>query len=235
MGAENQLKTLRLLMKRRIDAGEFTEAELARMVDLKQSTISNFVNGRRGAKPSTMDRYKVALGIRDEDLLESQPTLLPSADEKIPVVRHITAITAPFISSDLVLRNSGLSVASFRHLRCKPRLDREAWTRFVAIVITRKQMRFLEPIFSDGAMLFIDRHDQRLDVETQGTAELYAVNNGGFLGIGYLEPNGENLLLKSNHPGKRTMRIAVSNKKSAVYFIIGRICHVSMDIGTSHQ
>jgi transcriptional regulator with XRE-family HTH domain len=230
MGAENQLTRLRFLVKRRIDAGEFTTSELALRVGLSEPTISNFVNGRRGAKRSTVDLYRTILGISDQDLQEPS---LPSAHleaEMVPIVRHAVAMKAARITNDLSLGDSHIQVKSFSRFRCKPTMDREGWTRFVAVTITRSQVRFLKPRFADGALLFIDRYDQRLNLEESETGKLYAVNHDGVLGIGYLQPIGDDLLLKPNFPGMRSERIRLDGKHSASYFIIGRICHVSTDV-----
>jgi transcriptional regulator with XRE-family HTH domain len=224
MGAEDQLKKLRFLIKGRLDAGEFTQSELADRVNLTGATISNFVNGLHGARPATIDLYKNALGISDQDLQELSTLSVHPEIEMVPLVRQATAINAALITRDLILRKSDLSVAALRHYRSKPTMDREHWTRFVAVVMTRSQVRFLDPKFTDGTTLFIDRHDQRLDLKIKGAGEIYAVNREGFLGIGYLEPMRDSLLLRPYLPTIPCVQIDVRGNRSASYFIIGRIC-----------
>jgi transcriptional regulator with XRE-family HTH domain len=230
MGFLIQHEKLRLYLKKRIDAGESTATELAKRAGLKQATISNIVNGRRGMRPATADRLLQVLGLSDQFLLAPANTQPRSRGEAIPVVRHISAITAPLITRDLILRQSGLTTDSFRNLAGKATPDREAWTRFVAIIVTRGHAKFLQPVLSDGAMLIIDRHYQHLDVKPRGRPHLYAVNRDGFLSIGYLEPWGNELILRPHTVEIPLQHIPLGVRHDAAQVIVGRICKILIDL-----
>jgi transcriptional regulator with XRE-family HTH domain len=230
MGFVTQHEKLKLHLKNRIDAGEFTVTEIAKRALLDQATISNIVKGKRGMRPRTADTLMNVLGLSEEALLDPIRSPQKPGGEDIPIVRHISAMTAPLITRNLVLRQSGITTAAMRRLASRPATDRAAWTRFVAIIVTRGQTKFMRPVISDGALLIIDRHYQRLDAKVRGVPHLYAVNRDGFLSIGYLEPYGQELILRPHIIEIPLQHIPLGVKHSAAQVIVGRVCKLIADL-----
>jgi hypothetical protein len=112
---------------------------------------------------------------------------------------------------------------SFRKLPSRPTPDREAWTRFVAVIVTRGQAKFMQPILSDGAMLIIDRHAQQLDTKTRVRPHLYAVNRGGFLGIGYIELRATEIVLRPPRLQTGLQYVPIDAEHGVSPLIVGRV------------
>lgn len=230
MSLQLQLENLRHRLKGLIRAGEYTGAEVARLVGISESVISTFINGKRDLSIAVADRIKDALKISDLSLIAQEEFPRPPDGQPIPVVHHATALKVAAITPDLVIRYSRYHLEDFRTLSSKPAHDREGWTRFVAIVITRSQAKFMHPVLPDGATLVIDRHYQHLGPRPDGGHHIFAVNHRGFLAIGYVEPTEPGLTLRSELSTVWLQPISPGVRRTAAQLIVGRICQMSVEL-----
>ena len=63
---------LRALVRERIDAGELTGTELAKLAGFQQAHVSNFLNRRRGLSVEAMDRVMEVLRLDVRDLMPEE-------------------------------------------------------------------------------------------------------------------------------------------------------------------
>ena len=89
----------------------------------------------------------------------------------------------------------------------------------------------MAPYLLPGANLIIDRHYNSLYPYRSKNRNIYAVHNAGGLLIRYIEPQNGALLLR---PQSRQFPLTLigngNDGSSAADQIIGRICHVSLEL-----
>ncbi len=197
----NLQEKLRQELRRRVEAGELTGAELARRLGLTQAHISNFLHGKRGLKLSTLDRVVAVMALDFYSLLPAEelaryaPAVRHAEPEtiEVPLVRP-EAATAPVITEMLAHATLRLATSWVRTTEAG-HPSRKGWTRFVALEVARDDAS-MAPRVPPGACVIVDRH--RLEPGAAG--RFHAVKNTGGVRIRYLERQGDQLLLRPHHP-----------------------------------
>ncbi len=201
----NLQENLRRELRRKVEAGELTGAELARRLGLTQAHISNFLHRKRGLKLSTLDRAVAAMGLDFYSLLPAEdlaryapaPGRVEAETIEVPLIRP-EAATAPVITQILAQgtlrlpRHGGLRATEDGHP------SRKGWTRFVALEVAGKDAS-MAPRVPPGACVIVDRHRLALD-DPASAGRFYAVKHPTGVLIRYLERQGDQLLLRPHHP-----------------------------------
>jgi len=230
MGFLSSDERLRKEIQRRIHAGEFQQTEFARQMGVAQSTLSNYLSGRKGLKNKNRDAAMRVLRLADEALLDpSSPRRIPVERERIPVVAHRTAISAPFITAELVVSWSDIPSDPLSRLPVQSSDDRQQWTRFVAIKVTRAQAKRMVPIFTHGSILIIDRHYQSIKRTFKGRRAIYAISLGDFLSIGYPEIHGSEFIIRGRGLRTELQSFSLKRGQKPEDFVVGRICKILSD------
>ncbi len=201
----NLQENLRRELRRRVEAGELTGAELARRLDLTQAHISNFLHGKRGLKLSTLDRAVTVMGIDFYSLLPSQDLAryAPASSQieaetiEVPLIRP-EAATTPVITQMLAQGTLRLPRRGWLRATEDGRPSRKGWTRFVALEVASDDAS-MAPRVPPGASVVVDRHQVGLE-ESPSAGGFYAVKNPTGVLIRYLERKGDQLLLRPHHP-----------------------------------
>lgn len=215
MTFSSQLEKIRSELKRRIAASLITQSELAQKSRVSQPVISNFVHGA-GVSWKSADAIAAALGLRDEDLVDSPAAVLAlPKGHPVPLVAQITAIVTPIIKSRNVLQWTDIFIESLDNPVAHPSRERALWTRFVAIDTTKDQTGPMFPYLKKAARLVIDRHCQDAQTHYEGRRAIYAISGQSILRFGFLQRTGA--ALEIHQPDLGTQRIEVE-------YIVGRVC-----------
>ena len=201
----NLQENLRRELRRRVEAGELTGAELARRLDLTQAHISNFLHGKRGLKLSTLDRAVAVLAIDFYSLLPSQDLAryAPASSQiegetvEVPLIPP-EAATTPVITQTVAQGTLRLPRRRWWRETESSRPSRKGWTRFVGVEV-RSDDRSMAPRVPAGACVIVDRHQLALE-ESPSAGQFYAVKHPPGVLVRYLERKGDQLLLRPHHP-----------------------------------
>ena len=230
---------LREELRRRVDAGELTGMELARLTGFTQAHISNFINRKRGLKLGALDRTLRALGLTLYDLLDPHelarfaavPAGSSAEVESVPVVSAAAAAVREVIVTDEVAELVPLRRALLEKLRAdlvnpahRPR------TRFVLLRAEPKDAAAMWPRWGPGALLLLDRHYTSLRPYRKELRNVYAVAAPPGCLVRYVEYDGANLILRPHNPDEpaQVLRLAPGADPSAR--IIGRIACIVQEI-----
>jgi transcriptional regulator with XRE-family HTH domain len=224
MGFLTQSEKLRLEAKKRIAAREFTATELGRKIGVKQSSMSNFLAGKRNLKGGNLDRLLDALQLSTSSLEDAPPMGKPPAGAPIPLVRQATAIAVPLITPDLVLASRDIGIWVPEAPPLAEIGSRWSWTRFVAVRPTMAQINFMRPAITQHSILVIDRH--RVELVTTNLRVLYSVAEGALMRFGYMRKVGDALLLLPDANDSIPRPIALEPKRNAPHQIVGQVCGI---------
>jgi hypothetical protein len=114
-------------------------------------------------------------------------------------------------------------------LKSEPEGKRDTWQRFVLIKIDEEQAASMSPRLPPGAMLLIDRHYNSLKPYRNDESNLYAVRKGHACAIRYVEAAGRNLILRPHNATAPIEVLPLEDRRSASEYLIGRICHISIE------
>ena len=204
---------------KRMNATGLSQAEVARRAGMQQGTLSNLLLRKKRLTNSAAEKLSGALKIEVEDLLPA-PVSPRGQARNIPIVSHKVAATQPLISPRTTLAPSGVTVRAIKHTASLAVGSRGQWTRYVAIRPTRKQVKLMPLLLSEGDLVILDRHDQFLRSEARRLRSIYAVTIDDFLRIGRLDITHRELTLY--YEAGTTEDINLKEK----HFVIGRVCRV---------
>jgi len=230
-------ENLRKILWERIGAGQLTGLRLAQRTGFQQAHISNFLNRKRGLSLEGMDKVLTVQHLSVLDLLDPAEInkrasiVSPSDDEfeNILVTDAATAATERRITAMRVKEILKFRKTFLDRLRAEPKSGRSAWQRFVVIQLDVEQAAAMHPRLMPGTMLLLDRHYNSLTPYRKGELNLYAVLKNGTCAVRYVELADDRLVLRPHNPSEPVEVITIEEGKSAADYLVGRVCHVSME------
>jgi len=230
-------ENLRKLLSDRVAAGELTGLRLAQQTGFKQAHISNFLNRKRGLSIEGMDKVLQVQHLSVLDLLDPAEVnkrasiLPPSADEfeNIVLTDSSTAATKPLIASMHVREILKFKKSFLHKLKAEIEGDRASWQRFVLIKLDSRDASFMSPRLTPGATLLIDRHYNSLKPYRKAELNMYAVLKNDTCAVRYVEPAGNQLILRPHNQSSPIEVIAISEAKSASDYLVGRVCQINQE------
>jgi len=227
---------LRAHIRARIGRRELTGSGLSRQAGFQQGHLSNFLNSRRGLSVESMDRLLETLQIEVLDLVDAgeiqRRALLPSDGaglESIAVVSVEHAARLPRFTSEQVGGTVTFRKTFLRRLRPNDVCDRGDWLRFVTIKLDPKTVRATFPRGAAGATLLIDRHYTSLEPYRQRQPNMYAVCLQA-CAIGHVSLAGDYLVLRPWNAQLPLELARIDRTRSYSDYIVGRVCHVAIEI-----
>jgi hypothetical protein len=225
---------MRLLVRRRIVAGEISGAELARCAGLRQTQIARLL-GRCSLTVEAVDRVLQAMQWDVHDLMPD--SALPEAAnaggevafEAVPLVKPAALLHRQVEPCNIVecLR---FKKSFLRLLRVEMASARSSWRRFVLVRAGKDLGSAMFPRVVPGVLVLVDRHYNSLRSYRRKVPNLYVVSGGGGWHICYAEVHGGKLALRpENHRYPLRMIEPVQGKTYADY-LAGRIAHISMEL-----
>jgi len=229
---------LRNILRDRIESGELTGLKLAQQTGFKQAHISNFLNRKRGLSLEGMDKVLQVQHLSVLDLLDPAEVnkrasiLPPSGDEfeNVVLTDPATAATQPLITAMHVRDIFKFKKSFLRKLRAETEADRSSWQRFVLIKLDSREALSMFPRLAPGAILLLDRHYTALTPYRKGEFNMYVVLKNDFCVVRYVEVAGNQLVLRPHNQTFPIEVIPMDLGKSAADYLIGRICHISMEL-----
>jgi len=230
-------ENLRKALWERIDAGHLTGLKLADQTGFKQAHISKFLNRKRGLSLEGMDKVLVVQHLSVLDLLDPQEinkraSILPPSDDEfqnILLVDSAVAATHPLIVSDQVREILKFKKAWLKKLQPEIEGDRKTWHRFVLFRVDARDGMSMYPRLLPGATVLVDRHYNSLKPYRRSERNMYAVRTQQDCTVKYVEQSGDQLVLRPENPAYPVELIAIEQGKSTADYIVGRICHISIE------
>ncbi|HUO13624.1 MAG TPA: hypothetical protein VMX38_01460 [Verrucomicrobiae bacterium] len=230
-------ENLRKILWERIETGELTGLKLAQQTGFKQAHISNFLNRKRGLSLEGMDKVLQVQHLSVLDLLDpaevnKRATIVPpSGDEFENILLIEPAFAAePLIPSMHVKEIHKFKKTFLKRLRTETEGNRSGWQRFVLIRLEARDTQPMQPRLAPGAVLLLDRHYNALSPYRKGEPNMYAVLKNGICLIRYAEVAENDLILRPHSQSAPIEVIHIEEKKSPSDYLIGRICHISLEL-----
>jgi len=85
------------------------------------------------------------------------------------------------------------------------------------------------PRLLPGATVLVDRHYNSLKPYRRSERNMYAVRTQQDCTVKYVEQSGDQLVLRPENPAYPVELIAIEQGKSTADYIVGRICHISIE------
>jgi transcriptional regulator with XRE-family HTH domain len=193
-------RLLRQEAKRRIAAKEITQSALARKMRVSQPTLSNFLKDKDNGEPfkninhERWDALMKAMDLTVEHFTNTKPSFALADKRFVPFVSQLTAIRRPSVTKRFIQGRSSITYSEAQEDAGK-HTSLSSGDRFVAIKATAHHGFFLSPIIEVGYTLIIDRHDVKLVAFQPNSPVIFAVSDGDFLRVGYLQQIGSQLQL----------------------------------------
>lgn len=229
-------ESLRRAIRTRIATGAISGARIAARAKLRQAHLSNFLNRRRGLSLDAFDRLLTALDLRLFDLLpgrsegDGQTTSSPRTEyDDVPIVSqdflHHPVIPSAAVSDVLKFKRSFL-----RRVRPLVASDRSTWQRFVIIKANAETATAMAPRITSGATLLIDRHYNSNVPYRRREPNIYTIRCQGRVWVRYVEVQQNALLLRPLNQDSPIQFAALEQGRSYHEYLIGRVCHVGMEV-----
>ncbi len=230
-------ENLRKTLWERIEAGHLTGLKLAAQTGFKQAHISNFLNRKRGLSLEGMDKVLSVQHLSVLDLLDAaeinkRASILPPSNdefENVVLVDPPVAAQQPLLTNETVKDILKFKKSFLRRLRPQLEGSRQEWQRFVLIRVDAREGGSMQPRLQPGATVLIDRHYNSLTPYRKGEITMYAVRKDDNCTIKYVEVSGRQLILRPQNDHYPIEIIAIEDGKSPHDYIVGRICHISME------
>lgn len=232
-------ENLRRALLSRVRAGEFTGVALASRLGFQQAHISNFLNGKRNLSLEAMDQVLKTLNLSVLDLLDTKTAprtngpLAPPHEknyDSVPLVSFESAATELLIARSRTLDELHFKRSFLRRLRPNLVGDRSGWTRFVLIKADARNAAAMYPRLTAGATLLIDRHYNSLKTYRRAEQNIYAVRKAGSCVIRYAALHGNQLSLRPQSDNAPLDFVPVAPGRSFADYIVGRVCHVGLEL-----
>src|SRR5262249_3390903 len=133
-------------------------------------------------------------------------------------------VTSMHVKGTLKFRKNFLN-----RLKAQSESDRKQWERFVAIRMQNREAISMYPRLGPRAALLLDRHYTSLRPYTGSQPNMYAVLKDGSCSVTYVERSNGQLLLRPHNPSFPIEVLPIDAGKSASDYIVGRVCHISME------
>ena len=177
-----------------------TQNALARKMGVSQPTLSHFLKDKENGEPfkninhERWDALMKALDLTVEHFTSTKSSSILPDKRFVPFVSQLTAIRRPSVTKKFIQGRSSITYSEAQEDAEKhtPLLNGD---RFVAIKATAHHGLFLSPIIELGYTLIIDRHDVQLVPFQLDSPVIFAVSDGDFLRVGYLQQIGPQLQL----------------------------------------
>jgi len=229
---------LRRELLEKIDQGELTALGLARQTDFAQPHITNFLNRKRLLSVEAMDRVLAArrisvLDLLDPDEVNKRASIVPPSEgefENVLLVEGNIAAGEPIITNERVKDILKFKKSFLRRLRPSANARRDRWHRFVLIKVDANDGMSMYPRLLPRATVLIDRHYNSLEPYRKQEPNMYAVRHEGGATVKYVELSGKNLVLRPHNQSYPVIVIPIEEGKTFADYIIGRICHVAIEV-----
>jgi hypothetical protein len=230
-------ENLRKAINRRVDEGQITQLRLAAQTQFKQAHISNFLNRKRGLSLDGMDKVLQVQKLSVLDLLDpaevnKRASIVPPAEgsfENVLLVESEVAASERVIVDEQVRDILKFKKAFLKRLRPAAETGRNDWRRFVLIKVDARDGMSMYPRLLPGATVLIDRHYNSLAPYRRGEQNMYAVRKDGVCTVKYVERAGGNLILRPHNGDYPIEVLPIEEGRKAAEYIVGRICHVSIE------
>ena len=237
MKFKNLKENLRRHLETKIKKEELTGNRLAQLTGFQQAHISNFLNQKRSLSLEGLDRVLSVMRLSILDLLDQKEInkratiVAPSSDEFENVLLVDTAIAA---TRDHITQADIKDILKFKKnflKRLRADCDRatRARHRFVLIKADPTEGNAMSPRTLPGATLLIDRHYTALKPYRGTEQNMYAINLYDKCTVRYVEYDGTHLVLRPHNPAVPISVVPVASDKQPSDYIVGRICHVSIE------
>jgi hypothetical protein len=220
---------LRLEIWRRVDRGTLTSSLLSRQTGLRSSHISNFLHRKRRLSLSSLDRVLAAQMLSIDDLLIERSGSIPTADRSsesgiVPLVSHVSAMSAPAILPRLVLDTVHFAAGYFDRFPPRRSVSRRTWERFVAVRLTANEALPMDPVLQSNAVAVIDRHYNSLVPWNASQPNLYAVRAGALMVFRYVTFEVDRLVLRPRNLSYPVELLDLGPNEAPSEPIVGRVC-----------
>jgi len=231
-------ENLRRKLVERITDGKLTALGLARQTGFAQPHITNFLNRKRLLSVEAMDRVLVVQRISVLDLLDPREvnrrsSNLPMGEgnfENVMLVKSSVAANEPVIVKEHVRQILKFKKNFLRRLRPSSKSRRDRWRRFVLIKVDSQDGMSMYPRLMPRATVLIDRHYNSLEPYRKQEQNMYAVRLNEGATVRYVELSGNNLVLRPHNQSFPVTVIPIGKGKTYADYIIGRICHVAIEV-----
>jgi phage repressor protein C with HTH and peptisase S24 domain len=230
-------ENLRRVIRKRVDDGELTGLKLAQQTGFQQAHISNFLNSKRSLSLEGMDKVLNVQHLSVLDLLDPAEVnkrasiIPPSNDEYEDVILTEGAVAAgePLITNENVREILKFKKTFLRRLRAEQASVRDQWQRFVMVKVDQRDGMSMYPRLLPGSTVLIDRHYNSLDPYRKNETNMYAVRHDGGCTVKYVEKVDDALILRPHNQTYPISVIQVEEGKTFADYIVGRICHISIE------
>jgi len=181
---------LRQELLRRIQRGTLSASLLSRQSGFALPHVSNFLHRKRQMSLEALDRVLQSQHLTVSDLLPSAAqfaVLGPMEEAAIPVVSHATAIFEPYVRAGAVQSFVHPPAGLLQSLKSRVSGSRRAWQRFVAVRVRAADVTAMEPLLLADSTVLLDRHYTSHVSYRANRPNLYAVRQGTFLSVRYVE------------------------------------------------
>ena len=230
-------ENLRKVIRKRIDQGDLTGLKLAHQTGFQQAHISNFLNSKRSLSLEGMDKVLQVQKLSVLDLLDPHEInkrasiLPPSQDDFEDVLLTEGAIAAgePLVTNEDVKDILKFKKSFLKRLRPEPASMRDGWRRFVLVKVDQRDGMSMYPRLLPGSTVLIDRHYNSLTPYRKNEQNMYAVKKDDGCTVKYVELVDNALVLRPHNQAYPVSVINVEEGKTYADYIVGRICHVSIE------
>lgn len=229
---------LRRELLEKIDQGELTALGLAKQTEFAQPHITNFLNRKRLLSVEAMDRVLAArrmsvLDLLDPEEVNKRASIVPPSEgdfENVLLVEGTIAAGEPIITNEDVKDILKFKKSFLRRLRPSENSRRDRWRRFVLIKVDAHDGMSMYPRLLPRATVLIDRHYNSLEPYRKQEPNMYAVRHNGGATVKYVELAENNLILRPHNQAYPITVILIEEGKTFSDYIIGRICHVAIEV-----
>ena len=231
-------ENLRKTLWHRIEEEGLTGLRLAEQTGFKQAHISNFLNRKRGLSLEGMDKvlrvqHLSVLDLLDPNKVNKRASILPPSEDEfqnVLVVDGAIAATEPLVMSMNVKEILKFKKSFLAGLRAETEGRRDDWERFVVLQVDGRDGMSMYPRLTPGAMLLLDRHYNSPKPYHKGDSNMYAVLKDNECMVRYVEVTGNHLILRPHNQSCPIEVIAPKDGKSASDYLVGRVCHVAIEV-----
>lgn len=221
-----------------ISRKELTALGLAGQTGFRQPHITNFLNKKRSLSLHAMDKVLSVTKLSVLDLLDpaeinKRATIFPPSEddfENVVVVEGAIAAGEPLITGELIKDVLKFKKSFLRRLRPAEESVSDDWQRFVLIKVDSRDGMSMYPRLLPGATVLIDRHYKSLRPYRRQEPNMYAVRYGGGATVKYVELSGRNLILRPHNQSYPISVVEIEEERTFADYIIGRICHVAIEV-----
>jgi hypothetical protein len=212
---------LRVELLRRIQRGTLSISLLSRQTKLGNSHLSNFLRCRRRLSIEAIDRILTAQHMAADELLPENARR--SRFRFVPVVSHMAALFEPHMRASSIEMMLNVPPKALDSLKARPVESRRSWERFVAIRISARGEKDMEPVLLPDALAVIDRHYNSLIRHDENRPNLYAVRNGAHLSLRYVDFAASRLVLRPLSIASPVELIEMEPEVSPGEYLAGRV------------